>query len=313
MGWTFRRSARLLPGVRLNFSKSGVGASFGVPGARISVSPNGRITRTVGIPGTGIYKRETLRPASRTRTTRSQGRSGHSAGGSRDPLQQALQLFQAGDLDAADTHAQKAMRASYVPRQAFVVPVTVFPGVTASLPAGRDAAALLLGEIRQAVGDRVGALDAVAQAAPTSHALLAACELLLADDRHQDVVDATDGVLPPDEAGTLVLVFRGVALRELGVLDGALDALDAAVRRAPTELVSGYARFERALTHQAAGRAGATLADLAAVPPGHPLASAARSLSAALAIPPPAPPRPCPPLPSPGVRPVVRMDPPSSP
>ena len=46
---------KLMPGVRLNFSKSGVGMSVGVPGARVSFSPTGRVTRTLGIPGTGLY------------------------------------------------------------------------------------------------------------------------------------------------------------------------------------------------------------------------------------------------------------------
>lgn len=54
MGFRFQRSAKLLPGVRLNFSKSGIGASFGVKGARYSISPTGRRTASVGIPGTGM-------------------------------------------------------------------------------------------------------------------------------------------------------------------------------------------------------------------------------------------------------------------
>ena len=51
---------KVLPGVRLNFSKSGVGASFGVPGARYSISPTGRRTVSGGIPGTGMSWRETV-------------------------------------------------------------------------------------------------------------------------------------------------------------------------------------------------------------------------------------------------------------
>lgn len=59
MGVRFRRSIRLGPGVRLNLSKTGVGASFGVRGARYSVHSSGRRTRSVGIPGTGISYVET--------------------------------------------------------------------------------------------------------------------------------------------------------------------------------------------------------------------------------------------------------------
>jgi hypothetical protein len=52
MGFRFRKSFKLGP-VRLNLSKSGVGASVGVRGARIGVGPRGARVN-VGIPGTGI-------------------------------------------------------------------------------------------------------------------------------------------------------------------------------------------------------------------------------------------------------------------
>jgi hypothetical protein len=53
MGFRFRRSIKLLPGVRINLSKSGVSTSVGVPGATINFSDKGTRT-TVGIPGSGM-------------------------------------------------------------------------------------------------------------------------------------------------------------------------------------------------------------------------------------------------------------------
>lgn len=53
MGFHFRRSVRLFPGVRLNASKSGLSASFGIRSAWRTVGKRG--TRaTIGLPGTGI-------------------------------------------------------------------------------------------------------------------------------------------------------------------------------------------------------------------------------------------------------------------
>jgi hypothetical protein len=49
----FRRSLRLLPGVRVNLSKSGVSTSIGRRGLWFTVGPLGT-RETVGIPGTGI-------------------------------------------------------------------------------------------------------------------------------------------------------------------------------------------------------------------------------------------------------------------
>lgn len=53
MGFRFRKTIKLFPGVKLNLSKSGISASVGVAGATVNFSKRG--TRgTVGIPGTGI-------------------------------------------------------------------------------------------------------------------------------------------------------------------------------------------------------------------------------------------------------------------
>lgn len=53
MGLRFRRSIKLLPGVRLNLSKSGVSTSIGVRGAHVTLG-HGQVRETVGVPGTGI-------------------------------------------------------------------------------------------------------------------------------------------------------------------------------------------------------------------------------------------------------------------
>ena len=54
MGFKFRRSVKIMPGVKLNFSKRGVSTTFGVKGARYTMGSGGRRTASVGIPGTGI-------------------------------------------------------------------------------------------------------------------------------------------------------------------------------------------------------------------------------------------------------------------
>lgn len=54
MGFRARRSFKVAPGVRLNVSAKSIGVSAGVKGARVSVNSSGRVTRTVGVPGTGL-------------------------------------------------------------------------------------------------------------------------------------------------------------------------------------------------------------------------------------------------------------------
>ncbi len=62
MGWRFRRSIRLGP-LRFNLSKSGVGASVGVPGFRVGKDAKGRDYQQISIPGTGIYRRDYSSPS----------------------------------------------------------------------------------------------------------------------------------------------------------------------------------------------------------------------------------------------------------
>ena len=54
MGFRFRKTVSLGKLVRLNISKSGIGVSTGVRGLRLSVSPDGKVRSTVGLPGTGL-------------------------------------------------------------------------------------------------------------------------------------------------------------------------------------------------------------------------------------------------------------------
>ncbi len=54
MTFRFRRTVKLLPGVRLNITKCGISTSVGVPGARVTLSKRG-VSRTFGIPGSGMF------------------------------------------------------------------------------------------------------------------------------------------------------------------------------------------------------------------------------------------------------------------
>jgi hypothetical protein len=50
----FRKSFKLISGVRVNVVKRGVGLSGGVRGARKSINSRGQTSTWMGIPGTGL-------------------------------------------------------------------------------------------------------------------------------------------------------------------------------------------------------------------------------------------------------------------
>jgi hypothetical protein len=53
MSFRFRRSIKILPGIRLNFGKRGISTSIGVRGAHVTFDKTGTRT-TVGLPGSGL-------------------------------------------------------------------------------------------------------------------------------------------------------------------------------------------------------------------------------------------------------------------
>lgn len=55
MGFRFRKSFKIAPGVRLNVGKKSASVSFGGKGVRHTISSTGRRTSSIGIPGSGLY------------------------------------------------------------------------------------------------------------------------------------------------------------------------------------------------------------------------------------------------------------------
>jgi len=62
MAWKMRKRVKIAPGVNLNLSAKGVGASVGSKYSRVTVSPGGRVTTTQRIPGTGLTNQHVVGP-----------------------------------------------------------------------------------------------------------------------------------------------------------------------------------------------------------------------------------------------------------
>lgn len=59
MGFRFRKSVSILPGIRVNLSKSGASLSVGHRGATINAGRRGTYA-SIGIPGSGLSYRQRL-------------------------------------------------------------------------------------------------------------------------------------------------------------------------------------------------------------------------------------------------------------
>ena len=59
MSFRFQRRIKILPGLRLNVSKTGISWTVGTRGASVTAR-DGKLTGNVGIPGTGLSYRKRL-------------------------------------------------------------------------------------------------------------------------------------------------------------------------------------------------------------------------------------------------------------
>ncbi|WP_180062070.1 DUF4236 domain-containing protein [Acinetobacter sp. YH12120] len=68
MSFRFKKSLKILPGIRLNISKNGLNSvTIGKPGASVNISKKGK-QATVGIPGTGLSYSQKLPSRTDTRS-----------------------------------------------------------------------------------------------------------------------------------------------------------------------------------------------------------------------------------------------------
>ena len=73
MGFRFRKSFKVAPGVRLNVGKKSTSVSFGGKGVRHTISSTGRRTSSIGVPGSGLYYTKShAKPGNKPQLTSSQ-------------------------------------------------------------------------------------------------------------------------------------------------------------------------------------------------------------------------------------------------
>lgn len=65
MGFTARKSFKVMPDVRMTVSKSGPSTSVGTKDYRVTKTASGRVTRTASLAGTGISHAKTVSTSSR--------------------------------------------------------------------------------------------------------------------------------------------------------------------------------------------------------------------------------------------------------
>jgi tetratricopeptide (TPR) repeat protein len=279
---------KIAPGLRLNFSKSALGLSFGVPGARVSVNTKGDIYTSAGIPGSGLYavERRSLRKG-KGRGKRTKPEPGELI----EPVptpgllapRRKVALFNAlkiGTIEAfilprqlsgtstdvtglvkmaseiwsrRSELEQDALFTEYAKGMEFSLHIA--PGVSFPLQYGITALGLSYVELLQLQGKYEEALKVAESLEANQATALSVCENETQLGKWQDVIDTTDEIENEDEATALLLIYRAIALRETGLFDAAIETLRLArSSKKRHEDVLNKALFERAITYEKQGK-----------------------------------------------------------
>jgi tetratricopeptide (TPR) repeat protein len=135
------------------------------------------------------------------------------------------------------------------------VTIDVAQGVSATLPLSRDVVGLALAELYQAADRIHDAISVIEELDPSVIAGVSLAELYIQVGRFDDVVELTNDLTNDGDPSALLLVFRGVALRELQHYGASREAFNAALK--PTsrdKQIRNLAWLERGRTYQAEGK-----------------------------------------------------------
>ena len=145
----------------------------------------------------------------------------------------------------------------------FKAQIPIARGITYTTDYNNNFLSYTYSEILQALGQPEKALEIIQKVRDSEFKEIAIADLNLSLKRYQEVIDDTDDVENEDDNSALLIVLRGIALRELGDHEIALEAFKSVIsKRSGEESVRNYALYERACTYEAMGKKALAIKDL---------------------------------------------------
>lgn len=105
------------------------------------------------------------------------------------------------------------------------ITLNIAPGVGIPMQYGITALGLTYVELLQLKGNYQEALQVAESLEANQATALSVCENEIQLGKWQEVIDTTDDIANEDEATALLLIYRAIALREMGLLDAAIETL----------------------------------------------------------------------------------------
>lgn len=328
MSLRFRKSMKLLPGVRLNFSKETVGLSFGVPGMRYTMNSKGRRTVSTGIPGTGLYNINTLSSGTRTAGTRTRasadvtGQDNDSSSAPPAPGLLAGKAERALNTFLKDIYSQDKMAdATYVIEKAAALrkqyedlkyplelisflhgitddkwesqaqtwgadlwerrevlfsdkyvskyfkgikpQVTIATGITTQMHYSAQTLGFIWAEVLQGQKKYEQATAVLHQMQPDQMVAVSIADIEISEKDFDGAIETTEDVEVFDDATAMLMLLRGVAFREKGLHEAAVECFKRTLKlKTSPEALAHRALFERGVTYALMGKRAMGIKDL---------------------------------------------------
>ena len=131
----------------------------------------------------------------------------------------------------------------------------IAPGIVLKSVWSMKTIGLIYSEGLQAQEKYQEALDVIEQIQQDITVQVATCELEIQLARYDEVIQTTDEVENVDDASAVLLIFRGIALREKGLYDAAIEVFKLArAKKDRSEIILNKALFERAQAYEKSGK-----------------------------------------------------------
>jgi tetratricopeptide (TPR) repeat protein len=131
----------------------------------------------------------------------------------------------------------------------------IAPGIEIKTVWTMKALGLVYSEGLQAQKKYQEALDVVEEIQQDITVQVATCELEIQLRKFDEVINTTDDVENVDDPSAVLLIFRGIALREKGLYDAAIEVFKLArAKKDRSEIILNKALFERAQAYAASGK-----------------------------------------------------------
>jgi tetratricopeptide (TPR) repeat protein len=320
MSIRFRQSLKILPGLKLIVSKRGLGLNLGVRGAHVTVNTRGQLTRSVGIPGTGLsdVKRTNLKKWRLKNSSNYQAATEGVEGSQQIPkplpttfpsifasksereffkalvthnltgyeklftnpklelVTKAIAIQLAIQDDSKMKDASKWLNDIWIKKselknnklfkkyiEKIIVMVPIAPGITYQTYLNIDALGLIYVEVLQQIKQPKLAKSIIEGVGANQVTAISLAELEIQLGEYDDVLALTNDLQNKDDATAILLVFRGIALREQKHYSASREVLNQALKSKKRNIdILHKALFERSKTYSEEGKTSKARTDL---------------------------------------------------